>query len=640
MKKFRLHWFPGHWITLALAAPVLLSFDSSSSKGLESAQQIESKASLKEAEGYMINFNNIQITEYIRFISKISGKNFIFDENELKFNVTIVSEAMTQIDDIMAALVQNLRIKGLTLLEQGNNLIIHASKDVAQPFQVVTDENQQLSSNDEFITRVFRVMNVSPEKMAGILRPMLSKTAILEVLKEAQHIIVTDLATNLPKLSKLVTILDSPHSGYEIGQYSASGTVLPLIALAEKIMTPISADKTLVFIPHLQSNSIYIVSTPYLVEKTLTILQTLDRGDRKTRMLSFENLQFSPEAFLEEEKARLAKSKETVESRLSDPISFTMQPIGITEDRKTDQAPVSIKGKEMIEMRLSDSVGFVREDSSLVEKRVQDNITFTPSTAPLVQEERAAEVVRIQTPDGAADGEDFMKVENELRQLEDTPLLKKGIDNTSDELEWEDEATALSIDGPRPILPKAFEVRLQEEAVRIIPSVPVIENRQEDELGLVSPGEESNEGLDKKRADRRSGDLLPLATDADFSTSPRNKLASDKWAEDVPFSESDSTLFYVYKLEFRGGEQIESALKRIGASLKENRRSNADLMNALTSVQLIPSSNSLIFSGSPAALPRMVELIQSMDVPLRQVLIEVLVLDTSISDSVNFGVSS
>src|SRR3990172_4022525 len=44
------------------------------------------------AETYTINFENISIVEYIRFVSRISGQNFIFNEEELQFNVTIVSE--------------------------------------------------------------------------------------------------------------------------------------------------------------------------------------------------------------------------------------------------------------------------------------------------------------------------------------------------------------------------------------------------------------------------------------------------------------------------------------------------------------------------------------------------------------------
>ena len=39
----------------------------------------------------LINFNNVSMVEYIRFVSRISNRNFIFDENDLQFNVTIIS---------------------------------------------------------------------------------------------------------------------------------------------------------------------------------------------------------------------------------------------------------------------------------------------------------------------------------------------------------------------------------------------------------------------------------------------------------------------------------------------------------------------------------------------------------------------
>src|SRR5262245_15922333 len=45
-----------------------------------------------ENDRYLINFNNVSIIEYIRFVSKITGSNFVFEDNELQFNVTIVSE--------------------------------------------------------------------------------------------------------------------------------------------------------------------------------------------------------------------------------------------------------------------------------------------------------------------------------------------------------------------------------------------------------------------------------------------------------------------------------------------------------------------------------------------------------------------
>ncbi|MGE5196242.1 MAG: hypothetical protein ACM3JI_02805, partial [Anaerolineae bacterium] len=55
---------------------------------------------LSDKEGYMINFNNVSIIEYIRFVSKIRNINFVFDSQDLDFKVTIVSEEPTSVKNI------------------------------------------------------------------------------------------------------------------------------------------------------------------------------------------------------------------------------------------------------------------------------------------------------------------------------------------------------------------------------------------------------------------------------------------------------------------------------------------------------------------------------------------------------------
>ena len=78
----------------------------------------------------LINFNNVSIGEYIRFISRISGKNFIFDEKDLDFNVTVVSEGPTTIQNVMITLLQELRAHGFNMMEEGNTIMIYKNDDV------------------------------------------------------------------------------------------------------------------------------------------------------------------------------------------------------------------------------------------------------------------------------------------------------------------------------------------------------------------------------------------------------------------------------------------------------------------------------------------------------------------------------
>ena len=61
------------------------------------------------------------------------------------------------------------------------------------------------------------------------------------------------------------------------------------------------------------------------------------------------------------------------------------------------------------------------------------------------------------------------------------------------------------------------------------------------------------------------------------------------------------------------------------------------MLAAIYSVQWIESTNSLIFSGTNDAIAKLKELIAGIDVPLRQVLLEMLIIETDIVDSLNFS---
>src|SRR5262249_34481058 len=114
--------------------------------------------------------------------------------------------------------------------------------------------------------------------------------------------------------------------------------------------------------------------------------------------------------------------------------------------------------------------------------------------------------------------------------------------------------------------------------------------------------------------------------------------AAPRWARELPVGHIERTLFFIHKLRYRKGDNIEIALRKIAASLQVMGLANADLVAAINSSQWIESSNALIFTGTAAALEKVRELILEVDVPLRQVFIEMLILNTTISDSLSYSV--
>lgn len=417
------------------------------------------------SKGILINFNNVNVIEFIRFISRVSNKNFIFDDQDLQFNVTIVSEEPTSLPNIMTALMQILRVHGLLLMEQGNNIVIHRNKAINQISQVVNDKNVKiqeggaLPQNSELVTRVFRLNTLDATQASAILLPLVSEGALVEVLQDTNHIVVTDIATNVDKINELIESLDAPNSGLTIGQYVVvNGLIDSLITLAEQMMDPMVQGKPLVFVAHTPSNSIFIVSTPFLVDRSMAILKKLDINSGKTQIFSPDDLRYN-----------------------------------------------SLKNK------------------------------------PLVNPQEEG------------------KKENESEE--------------------------------------SYRARIKEYQ------------------DAVQKAEEEAEFPKGKQE----------------STSP--------WAEDLPAGHIEKTKFYIHKLRFRKGDQIVDALGRIGLSLAESGNGNGDLISSIQSIQWLEASNSLVFTGTNSSIGKVKELIEEIDTPLRQVFIEMLIMDTTLTDSLLFGVN-
>lgn len=95
--------------------------------------------------------------------------------------------------------------------------------------------------------------------------------------------------------------------------------------------------------------------------------------------------------------------------------------------------------------------------------------------------------------------------------------------------------------------------------------------------------------------------------------------------------------FLVYKIQYHDGSEIEQTVKRIADDLASKPDTSPRYLSVLKSVQWIKTTNSLVCSGDELSLANVKELLKSLDVPLRQVFIEVLVVETDARNSSEFG---
>ncbi len=251
-------------------------------------EQISSPILLEE--NYTINFEHIPVVELIKFASKVSNLNFIFNKEELPFSVTIVSKEPILSRNIISILIQILRINGLVVIEEGDNLLISKARNVNQLGTIISSETAALSKTSPIVTQVFRVKNAKLATVSSIIKQILSDSSLMELSPETNQLIVTDLSTNVERISALLEEIDSPHTPLEIKSYlSHNVSPIDLIYLVQQILSPFTEGVSLTLVPQINSNTIFVISTPSLVEQALSLFKELDVSTKENPPLVAQN---------------------------------------------------------------------------------------------------------------------------------------------------------------------------------------------------------------------------------------------------------------------------------------------------------------------------------------------------------------
>jgi type II secretory pathway component GspD/PulD (secretin) len=574
------------------------------------------KESVKESvevpkDGFTINYNTVSIIEYIHFASKICNINFIFNEADLNFTVTVVSEAPITPSNVMATLIQVLRIHGLQLLEQGNNLVIHKSEDVKQMATLTTESGE--GGNSPIVTRIFRIKNANTQSIAAIIRPMISTSSMLETSVETRQIILTDITANVEKVANLIENLDSPHTLLEIKNYEAQHNKPDyLIEIGSQIMTPIAQGNPFILVPATLANSIYIVSTPELTAKAMSVFTSLDLPPKKLlladRKLKSENIfvykveNRSGDDLLNGlsniadnlEKSGMPENDliETIDSAKWIPATNSIMFVGSKDSLdKVREFLLALDVPTTAAQRMS---FFVYKPVNRSAKEIEASIkemAHNLRNAKGVDTELLATInsakINTATHTITFSGEEatFPRVK-ELIGTIDTPNGKaKGADKNSFYLYKIQSAPAIDIEAAL----KDFSTKLNksdasdEGLVQTIDSMKYIK----DTNSILFTGPDS--------ALKRLQELLP-SFDSQISKAPAGSQ------------------FFIYKPKHLRGEQLVHSLKDVTENLKSNELSDPAMLRTLESMKWVKSTNSLLFTGDPASLKRVEELAITVDV--------------------------
>lgn len=569
---------------------------------------------LKELEGktdtYTINFTNISIVEYLRFASKVTNLNFVFHEEDLQFTVTIISEEAVTPSNLISILIQILRINGLVVLEQDNNLLITKVRNVSQFATVIDSDYDKVKISSPIVTRVFRIKNANLLTVSNVVKPMLSDTALLEVSQETQQLIVTDITTNIDKIAALLTSLDAPHSTLEIESYIVqNNTVDTLLRLTSEIMAPFISGAPYTLVPQYDSSTIFIIANPYLIEKTLTLLLNLDRPKTGAKSTTY-----SQTAFLYQPVHKFPYELMKILQKVADQLSK----LGASQ-KLVD----CLRSGEMIQD--SNSVLFLTDEDTLAKlKEILPKLDTVNTEDPLLNERIEIFIYNIKhsTEEQIQNGLDALMEDLQKSTYSDPDLI-----NTLGTGKYLADSNSLLFTGTKDSLKK-----LQE----ILPNFDTDTGSHGGaEFFVYYPknqnGEELLKSIQNLSTDLKNGPLsdpqLLLALETvKWNPSAQSMVFTGRieiiekikalmvTLDDASHSDEQNQTFFLYKLQHGKGNDVLENLKKIGSHFDDSKKVTNAFVKTLMNIEWVKENNSLLIKGPKSSVDQARTLIEQLDV--------------------------
>ncbi|HDY88603.1 MAG TPA: hypothetical protein ENH82_10915 [bacterium] len=158
----------------------------------------------------MISFNfvNVEIPTVIKFISDITGNNFLFDE-KIKGKITIIAPTELSIEESFSLFTSILSLKGFTLIPTGHKTYKVIPSSLAKQAGIISIDDK-MPVNEGYITKLIPTEHIRAEETIKFLRPIISRDGHISAFSPRNLLLVVDSAVNIEKIMSILKIIDLP----------------------------------------------------------------------------------------------------------------------------------------------------------------------------------------------------------------------------------------------------------------------------------------------------------------------------------------------------------------------------------------------------------------------------------------------
>lgn len=169
------------------------------------------------SKGVVLNFNEVDISTMVKFISDLTGKNFILDDR-VKGKISVYSPSKLSIDEAYNVFISVLELKGFVVVQSGSVAKIVPGTSAKQSGFKLLPQGEQAPVNESYIAQVTKLEYITAQEAVAFLQPMISKDGHISPFGPGNLLLIVDSSLNIRKLHEILQTIDTARSreGLEI----------------------------------------------------------------------------------------------------------------------------------------------------------------------------------------------------------------------------------------------------------------------------------------------------------------------------------------------------------------------------------------------------------------------------------------
>jgi general secretion pathway protein D len=162
-----------------------------------------------------IDFNNVDINVFIKFISELTSRNFVVDQR-VRGKVTIISPSRISVKEAYKVFESVLEVHGFAAVKAGNITKIIPSPDARSKNIETRLKEEAASPEDKVVTQLVPLKYASADEIKRLFAPLVSKSSVILSYSPTNMLIITDVFSNIQRLLRILNAIDVAGMGQEL----------------------------------------------------------------------------------------------------------------------------------------------------------------------------------------------------------------------------------------------------------------------------------------------------------------------------------------------------------------------------------------------------------------------------------------